>query len=371
MKLELLMRGRLLCRKPPTVPELEGDTLPEWLHLVPWGRFEGHHSGLLIDVGPVEAAEVLDNFEANGIDLVVDFEHQTIYTVMNGRPAPAQAWIDQLEVREDSGIWGRIKEWTEAGASRIRSREYRYLSPVLEQRRDPKTGEQTGLFVSSAALTNVPFFAGELQPVAARSHPENTMDLRLALIALLALPEAATDDDIVEAATELKSKADASAEPDPVMLAKAELGEIACSTLKLTATDDGAKSAVTGALAHEGFVPVSEHLKALHAAEAKAANNTTDQVIARAVEMGKLTPSMVPHAKAWMASDRTACSAWIDTLPIIVNTGDPSGRKGPKVPKDAYELTDEDKAVCKQLGITPAQFKKSRKGAYVAAGGDA
>lgn len=366
-----LLKGRLLCRVPPTLPELEGDALPEWLHLVPWGRFEGHHSGNLIDVGPDEAAEVLANHAANGIDIVVDFEHQTIFTMMNGQPAPAQAWIDQLEVREDSGVWGHVKEWTAAGESHVRAREYRYLSPVLEQRRDPKTGDRTGLFVSSVALTNVPFFAGELQPVAARSHPENTMDLRLALIALLALPEAATDEDIVKATEELKTEADKSAEPDPVMLAKAELGDLACSTLKLTPTDKGAKAAVTCALSHEGFVPVAEHLKALHAAEAKAANATTDQVIARAVEMGKLTPSMVTHAKAWMVQNRTACTAWIDTLPIIVNTGDPSGRRGPKAPKEAYELTPEDQAVCKALNITEAQFRSSRKGAYKAAGGDA
>jgi phage I-like protein len=118
-------------------------SVPEWVHLIPAGRFSGRDGR-----GPytLDAASVKRHFEPQAID----YEHQSSYARINGQPAPAAGWVQEIDIKPD-GVWGRV-EWTSRAAAHIAAKEYRFLSPVFNY--EGKTGRVAAL--SGAALTNQP-----------------------------------------------------------------------------------------------------------------------------------------------------------------------------------------------------------------------
>ncbi|MBU4318695.1 MAG: phage protease [Proteobacteria bacterium] len=72
---------------------------------------------------------VIEAFNADGMDLVIDLEHATEIKAPNGEPAPAVGWINKIEIH-NGGVWGAVF-WNPAGKSAILNREYRYYSPVF------------------------------------------------------------------------------------------------------------------------------------------------------------------------------------------------------------------------------------------------
>ncbi|MBF0178095.1 MAG: hypothetical protein HQL63_14805 [Magnetococcales bacterium] len=150
------------------------------------------------------AARVIADFQGKARDLVIDYEHQSMYAVDNGLPAPAAGWIKNLLWQEGTGLLARV-EWTARAAEMIRSGEYRYISPTFSF--DPKTGAVTALL--NAALTNNPALPG-LGEVLARYFPPTKKEqdtVSLAAIAqALALAETASEQEIVTALTAMQSR---------------------------------------------------------------------------------------------------------------------------------------------------------------------
>ncbi|MGY6411621.1 MAG: phage protease [Alkalilacustris sp.] len=127
--------------------DVQGAPAPEWVHLLPLGRINAvdGRSWLLDNPDAVIAA-----FEANGIDLPVDYMHQNQLPPGQGGPVPAAGWIKEIAARRD-GIWGRV-EWTDRAAEMIAAKEYRFLSPVV--RYDPETSSVLSL--EGAGLVHTP-----------------------------------------------------------------------------------------------------------------------------------------------------------------------------------------------------------------------
>jgi phage I-like protein len=126
-----------------------GKAEPEWIELVPAGKFSGRDGR-----GPYyleHPEEVIKATQALQLDagLPIDYDHATDLAAPQGQPAPAAGWIKELVAR-DGGLWGRV-EWTEHGAAAIATREYRYVSPVFEH-----DGGGVVMRVLRAALTNNP-----------------------------------------------------------------------------------------------------------------------------------------------------------------------------------------------------------------------
>lgn len=121
-------------------------TLPEWLRILPLGRVELVDRREPLEVDAESLTAMVSDFQARGVDLVIDYEHQSL----QGERAPAAGWIKELAARED-GLWARV-EWTPQAQEYLRNREYRYFSPVL--RLDPETRKP--LVLMQVALTNVP-----------------------------------------------------------------------------------------------------------------------------------------------------------------------------------------------------------------------
>ena len=111
--------------------------------------------------------KVMDKFDRNKVDMVIDYEHQTLNKATNGQPAPAAGWFKGLEWRDGLGLFMVQIEWTERAREMIASGEYRYLSPVFGF--DSQTGAVT--YVHSVALTNDPALIGLSDLAAATAAP--------------------------------------------------------------------------------------------------------------------------------------------------------------------------------------------------------
>lgn len=152
----LRLAGRMVCiaGSAPDAPKL-----PTKLLLLPWGQVRSTNGDFLVDDESAQA--VIEAFHMHGIDLVIDYEHQSLggkYAARSGL-APAAGWVMDLDVRTGQGIWGTVR-WTLCAARRILRQEYRFLSPVVIVRKQ----DRRVLSLDSLALTNRPAIAG-MQPV--------------------------------------------------------------------------------------------------------------------------------------------------------------------------------------------------------------
>jgi len=94
---------------------------------------------------------IIAEFRKRKIDVVFDYEHQTLEAAATGNPAPASGWIRELRADKE-GLWATKIDWTQKAAEFIRAGEYRYFSPVAFF--DDVT--KRVLSLHSVALTNTP-----------------------------------------------------------------------------------------------------------------------------------------------------------------------------------------------------------------------
>ncbi len=127
-----------------------GDGL-KTVRLVPDGITESTNGRFTLDAEA--AALMIEGFDRQGVELVIDFEHQTLggaYSAPNGQ-APAAGWITKLWYERDRGVLALVR-WNPKTRDAIREGSYGYVSPVLIIRKSD--GKAIGLH--SAAVTNRP-----------------------------------------------------------------------------------------------------------------------------------------------------------------------------------------------------------------------
>lgn len=131
------------------------DTNAPWLKIGVTGKWEGHGAGTF-EMSQTVFEQMVANYENAGIDIVCDYEHQTLF----GDTAPASGWIkkEPISLKVEGGELFAAIEWTDKAKAYIEAKEYRYLSPVFA----PNTISQTdasniGWTLHSVALTNKPF----------------------------------------------------------------------------------------------------------------------------------------------------------------------------------------------------------------------
>ncbi len=98
------------------------------------------------------ALSIIQKVRTRSKPLLIDYEHQTLNTTMNGKPAPAAGWIGDLEWKDGMGIFAIGTDWTEKAQAFLRAKEYRYISPVFTYNKN--TGDI--LDILHIALTNNP-----------------------------------------------------------------------------------------------------------------------------------------------------------------------------------------------------------------------
>lgn len=355
------------------------DPAAEWIQLLPFGNLIGRDGRGPYVMPEANAQSVLDATRAlaGSMDLVVDYDHQTDLAAVKdvGGTAPAAGWIKELQARQD-GIYGRV-EWTARGARALKSKEYRYISPVFDHTR-------TGLVVTRllrAALTNNPNL--EMTALAAaQPHEAPAMILLQKIAAALGLPADATEASVLERAT-------------AAALASTALGRVATALGKKPEDQadelvTAAQSAVTGfdkaakAVGKTGTDSADDVVTAINAAKAAGAPDPALYVpiaqvtalqsqvkglverdvnddVDRAIQSGKVAPALRQWATDLRTSNPAAFKTFVDGAPALVQEGStltivPAGGS------QEGTLTDSERAIASALGQTPEFFLNTKKG---------
>ncbi|WP_281660979.1 phage protease [Microvirgula aerodenitrificans] len=338
---------------------------PRVIRLLPAGEFRAR-DGRPTDcdawqMNAALAAPLIAAASQRATRYVIDYEHQTLASAKNGRPAPASGWFGSLEWRDD-GLYATDVEWTAAAADMIVAHEYRYLSPVFAY---DDQGRVTALL--HVALTNTPALdelpeltaaLSALIPVTATSTTTETpMDeLNEQLRWLLNLPVGATADDIKAQLQKLvdqlsKGQGVAAASIDLVTLVNAQEQRIAALSANQA---DPAK-----------FVPI-DAMKALQdqiaALTAQVNGRELDELVTAALSDGRLLPAQEKWARDLGASNVAALRGYIDTAPAIAAlSSTQTGGRQPVI-ETATELTGDALAICSMFGNDPAAIKAAMGG---------
>lgn len=167
---------------------------PEWIELIPaHTQILGRDGRKWLNDRP---NGVIEAFNTDARDIVIDVEHSTEIKAPKGEPAPARGWINQLELREGA-VWGRI-DWTDAGKQTVVNRDYRYYSPAFLYEKE------TGRIVKilSVGLTN----RSNLRLKALNHTQTNQEDTMLKkLLKALGLAEDATEAQALNAVTQMQT----------------------------------------------------------------------------------------------------------------------------------------------------------------------
>lgn len=121
---------------------------PEYIRVLPLGYISSEKGDFLVDSDSFRMMK--EHMQHRGIDIVIDYEHQTLRDVQ----APAGGWIKELVLKSD-GIFAKV-EWTKKAKGYLQNGEYRYLSPVVMVRKKDHKASQ----IHSVALTNTPAING-------------------------------------------------------------------------------------------------------------------------------------------------------------------------------------------------------------------
>lgn len=157
-------------------------------------------------VDPADFDQIVARFRelssaANFAGLLVDFDH---FSCDDDKSTRAGAWIEAVERRGDE-LWAQLR-LSASGRAALEGGDYRHFSPVLgftPKRYQPGEVAHPQALLGGA-FTNQPTFRGMVplsnRQDSATTTQDTTMDYKKTLLALLGLPDTATDAEI-EAAT--------------------------------------------------------------------------------------------------------------------------------------------------------------------------
>ncbi|AGV11533.1 TPA: phage protease [Haemophilus influenzae] len=323
------------------------------IQLLPYGKFRAT-DGRPTDV---EAWYVTDT---NGADVValannqrnplpIDYEHQIIHSLKNGKEAPSAGWMEYFYFTPQ-GIFADVR-WTDKAADYIKNGEYRYISAVFAYDTE---GYVRKIF--HAALTNTPALDGMEEAMVAASvnllQEDNPMDKKLlaALCTLFVLKADASEADITEKVTALSAaKGDSSVDVLDVYAKLAEKEQSVAALSTQVGNPDPAK-----------FVPV-EQIAALQAdfnalktsveADKKAA------LITAALSQGKLAPALKDWAQSLSVE---ALSAYLEKAPAMAAlSGEPQAKGDPE--QKVAALSAAESAAAKALGLSEKDYMATYK----------
>lgn len=317
-----------------------GGNVPEWVQLLPSGQVHSVKGDFKVD--DESASSIIDYYKSRENDIVIDYEHQTL----DGVEAPAAGWIKEIENRGKEGIWAKV-EWTERAQQYIASKEYRYLSPVVMVRKK----DHKAVAIHSVGLTNAPAISG-MRPIINKINEENEEDDKMSeflknLAALLGLEGEPDEAKVMETVKSLVEKGESGGGGDVV--ANKEVLQLL--DLKEDATLEEVKGKVIALKNPSGYVKVEE----FRALEEKLKKQECEDLVQMALSQGKVAPAMKAWAEEYAIKDPAGFKAFLEQAPQVVPLNQIAGND--KVEKGG-DLSEADKVVCKQLGLSEETLKK-------------
>lgn len=336
-----------------TIAEIGADNRQE-VEIVVKGEFP-HEKGLQV-IDDDTITRIVNQIKNWARDLVIDYEHESLTP---GVRAPAAGWIKYETVKAVGNGITAIIEWTNEAAGQIREKKYRFLSPVF----DVSKGQIMEFF--NAALTNNPNIHA-LKPLTNEIKKENEMEGLQKIIEALGLqPEAGkelTANDIVTAIVKMKAakpegeKKDGgendSGEPEAAvqlndLLGALDVKDIASAKRIITELQ---KPPATSA---EEIVRMKNDLAELNKIRMENAVKT-------AMEAGKIAPSQEKWAREFAMDNPDGFRKFLVNQPVVVPLGK-SPADNDRKPAGESTLTEYDKKLCNEMGISEKDFLETKK----------
>jgi phage I-like protein len=327
--------------------------LPEWIRLLPLGKVElaDHREPFLVDEASLNSMEAA--FRSRGIDLVIDYEHQSL----QGERAPAAGWIKDIEARPD-GLWARV-DWTLAAREYLAKKEYRYFSPVLKL--DPETRKPTALM--HVGLTNVPAI-NHLPPLVARWGGEAARDGELQpgeLTGRSPLLEMNSGKERRKMVEQLKHLMGLAVEVEEGVVCAKALEAFRDLAVTLNLPGEASVAQLKGALealkAGAGrLLRAEEEVQVL---KARLLEEAADRVVGEALKAGKVSPAQRGWALEYCRRDPEGFQTYSDRAPKLVPTGEELQLLRDNR-HDEHGLLPEELAVCRSLNVSPEAYLQAK-----------
>lgn len=322
--------------------------VPREVKLLPFGHVHSQKGDFLVD--DESFSLILKQFRSRRLDLVIDYEHQTLKDVQ----APAGGWIKDLYKTEDA-ICAKV-EWTKKAEEYLKNKEYKYLSPVvLCRKRDGKAVE-----IHSVALTNTPAIDGMFKLVNSTSLKDfedggKMMELEK-LIAALGLEKEATEEDVIKAIQEAKKAAEEKKKNDPVkdeQEPKQEDEEVVANKtiLGLLGLKEDAKTEDVAASIMELKGGGTRFFAQLQNLKEKMEKKEAEENVIAAMKEGKISAAQKEWAIEYALKDSAGFQKFIEKAPKVV----PMGKLETIETSSNVEL---DEKALKNLGITKEDLEK-------------
>lgn len=322
------------------------------IQLFPFGRFypadgraEGMGGWYVDDSNGYALAESINQL---GIDLMIDYEHQTLYLEKNGQGNPAAGWIKQVEYRPNEGLFATVA-WTDKAASQIKAGEYRYISPLFIPDSDGRVVQ-----VLNAALTNRPALHN-LAEAFALSQIFNQQQGQPMLKLLQQLFDApnASEAEMMEKLTALSA-----AKGDSKVALSAVYDELKTQTAQAVALSaQVANPDPTKFVALSQMQAVQTELNTLKAQQAK---EKADTLITQALSDGRLLPAQKEWAENLAQTNLVALSDYLAT--VTPNAALSGGMQAKDKPEGgAVALSADEKEAARIMGKTEAEYSEIKK----------
>lgn len=338
--------------------------VPKTVKLLPLGQVKSQKGDFIVD--EISYQSITQKFKNRKIDLVIDYEHQTLENVQ----APAGGWIKDITLEND-GIYALV-EWTDRASQYIKGKEYKYLSPVVLVDKSTRRVQA----IHSVALTNTPAIDGmeaiinsldngvdimdmqnenNLNKKGKNAHhmekelPPSERDVAVKLIQELGLKEDATIEDILKAVKELKQ----SKEETEVVANKLRIEKITSESQQLVqmALSIGQ---IEQSQTEWAFKRCIEDIDGFKFFVNGAYRKECDNAVNLALKSGKIAPYQKEWAEQLALKDLDCFNTFVNqTLPII-----PMGELE-YLKDDTYRMPIGNHNTPNQLlGITDEEIKK-------------
>lgn len=313
---------------------------PDEIKILPLGTVHSQKGDFVVDD---ESFDLINrHFENRGLDLVIDYEHQTLKDVQ----APAGGWIKKL-VKTKDAIAAQV-EWTAKAKQYLENKEYKYLSPVVICRKS----DGKAVALHSVALTNTPAIDGMFALVNSIdiSSPDgaeggNSMELKK-IVALLGLPADATEADVEKTIQELKKQE----KTEEVVANKtimdllelkgdAKTEDVAAKIMELKGTADKTKD--------EMILELKRRMD----------ERDAEELVTMALKQGKISAAQKAWAKEYALKDAEGFQAFVAKAPAVV----PIGKTGSAGYQKEETDTELDPKILKNLGVSMEDIKGSEE----------
>lgn len=314
------------------------DAVPSQIKIIPLGDISSEKGNFKADEESFKAIE--REFKRRGLDLVVDYEHQTLHDVQ----APAAGWIKSLRLSSDAIV--ADVEWTNRAAEYLRNKEYKYLSPVVRVRKSDKKA----VALHSVALTNTPAINQMPALVLKNIEEEKSMEF---------LKEIAEKLDITvseEMGEEEIAKAIFEALPSPTAAEEVVANKTILDLLELK--EDAKVEDVTSKIMSLKSSKTDEGWKTKYKElEERMNRKEADELVLKALKEGKISKEQKEWAQEYALKDKQSFEKFLEKAPVVVPVGEIQVANSQKNISDDEEMLK----VCKMLGVSEEDIKKYGK----------